>query len=364
MTNNSLPPEETENQDLNGIFEVPANRRYWLVRSDSGKYFDHFTMYNVIALGHLDKLKLDECDVNEFILDSDDLRDRYMKLIDQKNKKAKTKAYSQINQAIRFIYEMEVGDWVITVGKIGIRYGVITSSPYIRTEPLVVDYQNGDYEVKMTKHLRRNVNWGPIIRRRNLPYGLSQALRARQTVTSLDEHWQALHHSIFPAFKANGNLYLSIKIRSEQAISNYSVMSLLKLMNEIEIIGKEFNSDFDINNFEEIFDEYLENDKLTVTTKAQFNSPGDIWTVMSSAVEQYSWIAPTFVAYSMLFGNKLMGIDGILDLDTRHKIRDAILERIKVNKADKQLEKLELHMPKANTEILEVPAERKIDVDS
>ncbi|WP_162926803.1 hypothetical protein [Vibrio coralliirubri] len=352
---------EPEQEKFHKIYEVPSNRKYWLVRSDGGHYYDHFTRHNVVALAHLNKLNLDECGKGEFAPDADDLRDSYMKLVDQKSKRAKTKAYTQLNQAKRFIYEMEVGDWVITVGKVGIRYGVITSPSYINHEPLVVEYNDGEREVKMTKHLRRDINWGPSIRRKNLPYGLSQALRARQTVISLDGHWQALHHSIYPAFKANGDLYLSIKIASEKAINNYSVMSLLKLMNEIEVIGKEFNDDFDVENFEEIFDRYREDDKLTVTTKAQFHSPGDIWTVMSSAVEQYHWIAPTFVAYGMLFGNKLMGIDGVLDLDTRHKIRDAILERIKANKADKELKKLELQMPKANTDVLEVPAERVVE---
>lgn len=366
MANDHVPeqdanPEQPEQQDLKGIFEVPDNRRYWLVRSDSGNYYDHFTRHNVVALAHLNRLNLDECGIGEFNPNADDLRDSYMKLVDQKNKRAKTKAYTQLNQAKRFIYEMEVGDWVITVGKVGIRYGVITSAPYIDHEPLVIEYNDGEREVKMNKHLRRDVNWGPSIRRKNLPYGLSQALRARQTVISLDDHWQALHHSIYPAFKANGDLYLSIKIASEKAINNYSVMSLLKLMNEIEVLGKEFNEDFDVEKFDETFDKYRENEELTVTTKAQFHSPGDIWTVMSSAVDQYHWIAPTFVAYSMLFGNKLMGIDGVLDLDTRHKIRDAILERIKANKADKELKKLELQMPKAKTDVLEVEPKRKVE---
>lgn len=42
------------------IYEVPENRRYWVVRADSGRFYDHFVNHGIIALAHLNQLGLDE----------------------------------------------------------------------------------------------------------------------------------------------------------------------------------------------------------------------------------------------------------------------------------------------------------------
>lgn len=341
--------------ELQHIYEVPSNRRYWLVRSDGGKYYDHFIKYGCIALGYLNRLELETTEDGGFKPNVNNLKADYLALFDEKTQ---SKASTQFNQVKRFLCEMAIGDWVITVGKVGIRYGVITSDTYIENDPAVVEY-NGEYSISMEMNLRRRVKWGPIIRRGTLPYGLSQALRARLAVTSLDRHWQALHHSIYPAFRFNGNLYLSIKITTEEAINNYSIMSLFKLLSEIEVIGKEFNDDLNTINFDKKFDDYHEAGGLTVTTKAQFHSPGDVWAMVQGVVNDNSWLGITYVAYSMLFGNKLLGVDGVVDIDTRHKIRDLIIDRIRTNKAEKELGKLGLQMPQSQTDILEVPVDRQ-----
>jgi hypothetical protein len=34
------------------IYKIPEEKRYWVVRAESGRYFDHFIKYGVVALGH------------------------------------------------------------------------------------------------------------------------------------------------------------------------------------------------------------------------------------------------------------------------------------------------------------------------
>ncbi|QSV13416.1 hypothetical protein [Photobacterium ganghwense] len=273
------------------------------------------------------------------------------------------RANTQLMQAKSFIYEMEEGDWVLSVGRSAVRYGVITSKPYIEREIISIVYDNETgRKVDMDKHLRRKVSWGPVIKRSELPYGLAQSLRARQTVTNLDKHWQALHHSIYPAFKANGNLYLSIKIATENDIESYAVMNLFKLLNEIEVIGKAIANGVEINNFEEVFSQYLDNGLLSVTTKAQFHSPGEIWSMIRGANgDKAKWLIPTVFAYSMLFGNSHLGFDGVIDLETRQKIWDVVISRLEENDTKKYVNKLELQMPKAKTEVLEVESKRALN---
>ncbi|QSV13417.1 hypothetical protein [Photobacterium ganghwense] len=67
------------------IFEVPKQRRYWLVRADSGRYYDHFTNTGIIALSHLNKLELPSSINGEsFVPDFGGLRDDFLKLYTKK----------------------------------------------------------------------------------------------------------------------------------------------------------------------------------------------------------------------------------------------------------------------------------------
>lgn len=192
------------------IYEVPTNRRYWMVRSSGGHYYNHFTSNNCIGIGHLNVLDLESKAAGEFNSTEVELKHA----LRQKGfeKKRFDKYNRQLKQASKFIHEMAIGDWIITVGQAGYRYGVITSKAYIEREPVVLEGEARGYRGDADMHLRRDVNWGPVIRREHVPYGLAQALRARQTVTCLDDHWQALCHSLYPVFTKQNELYLSVKI--------------------------------------------------------------------------------------------------------------------------------------------------------
>lgn len=337
------------------IYQVPEDRNYWVVRAESGRYYDHFTKYGVVALSHLNCIEPENTpDGQKFCPDEGELSDLFKKYHDSKEHKKQSTSV-QLTQIKSFIYDMSVGDWVVTVGNGFVRFGRIVSNAYIANEPLTVVYDlETGRKVQMDFKLRRSVIWGPSISRKELPYGLFQSLKSNLTVFSLNRHWQAVYHSLYPAFMRDGQLYLSSKIRSDKEIKNYSVSAILNLLNEVEVIGKELAKGKELNGFEGLYGEYIDNDELTITTKAQFHSPGDIWNTISAAVgDMDSWATYTVAAYAMLFGNQKLGFDGIIDLKTRQKIWDIVLQRLQANKAEKVVDSLQLEMPKANTEKLE-----------
>lgn len=335
------------------IYEVPRERRYWVVRADSGRFYDHFCTHGVIALAHLNQLFID--DQKNFFPNQVDLFDRVLKLnADKVKKKTISSHWAQIRT---FIYDMKVGDWVLTVGDRGVRYGRVISHSYILKEKLRVvhDHETQRY-TDMDMHLRRNVQWGPVINRGDLPYGLIRALKANQTVFNLDKNWDALYHSIYPAFTFEDKLYLSLKITSKDEIKNHSVTALFNMLNDIEVIGKEVSrhGGVDTKYLDEVLARYVENDELTITTKAQFNSPGDIWNVISGGLGNLdNWMFNIFLAYSMIFGNKTIGIDGFIDLQTRQKIWDVVIERMKNKHSQKSLDALKIQLPNSDTSKLE-----------
>lgn len=337
------------------IYQVSEEKRYWVVRAESGRYYDHFTKYGVVALGHLNCVEpKDTPEGQVFCPDEGELTDLFKKYHDSKEHKKQSTSV-QLAQVKSFTYDMSVGDWVVTVGSSFIRFGRIISKPYIKNAPLTVVYDpEKGRKVDMDYRLRRSVVWGPFIPRKELPYGLIQSLKSNLTVFNLDRHWQAVHHSLYPAFMRDNQLFLSSKIRSDKEIKNYSVSVILTLLNEVEVIGKELAKGSNLDDFDSYYDQYIDDDELTITTKAQFHSPGDIWNAISAVAGVVEgWATYTVAAYAMLFGNQKLGFDGLIDLQTRQKIWDIILQRLQKNKAEKVVESLQLEMPKAITEKLE-----------
>lgn len=341
------------------IYEVPSDRRYWVVRAAGGHYYDHFTENGVIAIGHLNILRLPNSSENDLLPNFSSLEGEFklIKLLSEKNQNFKSVGRSKLSQAKSFIYEMKPGDWVITIGFGSVRFGRIISNPFIDENPMVIVYDAGrGHIVECDMHLRRYVDWGPSIPRRDLPYGLQMSLKANQTVFCVDKKWDALYHTLYPAFLRDNKLYLSAKIKSECAIRNHDISIIFKLLDEVEVIGKLVLRHSTESDFEKIFQDFVENDELTNTTKAQFHSPGEIWNVIvgvAGQIDTNNWVTYTVAAYSLIFGNQKAGFDGIIDIETRRKLWELVIDRIKKNNAQKVVENLNIELPKIDTSILE-----------
>ncbi|WP_434339258.1 hypothetical protein [Motilimonas cestriensis] len=335
------------------IYEVPSERRYWVVRAEGGLYYDHFTRNGLMALGHLKSLGIELKDTEKFIPDGGWLKDAIAKKSQVKGSSRRQESVG-FNQVKNFIYDIKDGDWVITVGYNSLRVGIVQGDAYIKNDSVVVYYDiEKDRKVEMDASLRRKVNWGPVISRSAMPFGLLSSLRANQTVFNMDKHWEAIYHSLYPAFSKDNDLYLSLKIRQENEISNYSVVQILSFLNEIEVIAKELDDCLSEKEFEEIFRQYVSDGLLTLTTKAQFNSPGDIWNKLDFSGFKKSKMAYVLVAYSMLFGNEHAGMDGVIDLESRQKLWDIVAKRIDQKDMKHVVTNLELSKPKHDTSVLE-----------
>jgi len=337
------------------IYTIPEERRYWVVRADNGKYYEHFTRYGIIALGHLDGLNLSESGNNIFQPNTSSIEDSLKKLhesLELKNRRTST----HLNQVKSFLREMKVGDWVLTVGSHAIRFGRIIGAPRLDKTPLPIIYdEETGRKVVLEYNLRRKVAWGPSIKRNILPFGLLGSLKANQTLFNIDYQWDAVYHSLYPAFKRGKDLYLSARINTENKVKNYSVVSLLNMLNEIEVISKELENGISPSNFDQIFKTYASNNQITVTTKAEFHSPGEIWNAISAGLAGSLDTWPTYavIAYAMLFGHKKLGFDGIIDLETRQKLWSLVINRMKNNNIENVVNDLELSFPNAKTEKLE-----------
>lgn len=332
-------------------YQIPSNRRYWVVRAEGGAYYQNFVQNSIVAIGHFDELEIQVGDTKNFLPDYEELRTTTITKAKLKELNRR-QAASQFSQIKHFIFDIGVGDWVITVSSASIRVGLVTSTPYIENTPNITyhdTYQNNS--TTMNFKLRRNVDWGPSISRANIPYGLQATLKANQTVFNVDKHVEAIAHTLYPSFILNRALHLSIRIRTKDEIKNQSMVSLLNFLNEIEIFAKE-SEHLTVENFNDALLHYLRQHLLTLTTKAQYHSPGDIWAKIKNIKEPKN-IATALMLYGMIFGNSTAGMDGIMDLQTRQKIWDLVIHRINSTNIIDASKDLKLEPPKYDTQKLE-----------
>ena len=339
------------------IYNVPESRRYWVVRAESGTFFDHFNKSGLIALGHLNFLELSDQPEGS-LFDWGTLQGNYERHTKAFEIKKGTKT-AHLGQVKSFLFDMKPDDWVITVGNAAVRFGRIAGAPFVDRKPfsIIHDLESGR-STEMDLHLRRRVVWGPLISRKNLPFGLLISLKANQTLFSLDSKWEAIYHTLYAAFTRCNRLYLSLKIRTQARIKNHEVSSIFHLLDEVEVLGKELahGNHAILYDFDRVFDSYIEYNELTLTTKAQFHSPGEIWNAITATVGNLDhWASYTVLIYSMIFGNKTTGFDGIVDLQTRQKLWDLVIDRIRKNRASQVVDSLQIELPRIDTSRLEGP---------
>ncbi len=198
------------------IYNVPQERRYWLVRSKGGSLYDHFISNSVIAISHLDKKLSNVFKGTSSIKDFGKFYEgRHKSIVDwafpeKKKGEKESSETSKRNQSRAFIEDIKIGDWVVTVTDSCIRVGLITSEPYLSTN--VLESSANPELVEDGSIVRRNVEWGPAIQRSNLSSAMLTKLRAQQTVSNLDSLLVDIHHYLFPMFVYNSSVYISVNI--------------------------------------------------------------------------------------------------------------------------------------------------------
>lgn len=346
------------------IYKVPDSQKYWVVRANSGRFLANFVQGNCIAISHLDSLALPE--VGHFT--NKDLEGIGKKLKREFSGKMKTKRQlsSNYNQILKFVKEMNVGDLVLTPVFGRVLIGRITGGAQINKEVIsVITDEKKDTSIDMEHNLRRPVEWGPTVRRATFPISITRSLRANQTVFNIDDHWEALHHLIYPIFQKGNQTYVSFRVERPGDIDNYSVSRFLNFLSETEVFAEYLltGHNWDNKNFNEYFIDSLAERAMSFTIKAQFMSEGEIDGSFKSEVLRYiSSVLPNKTAKNLiigscicfaLFGMEDIGYPGIIDKDTKQAIVNFVLERWEKNHGEAVKQNLMLQMPNYNTKFLE-----------
>jgi hypothetical protein len=341
-------------------YEVPKNRRYWVVRAEHGDYLDHFRAAGIAAIGHLDIVRLpssaESIQPSEIptILSSLDTRLK-------RERVHQARITSLVHQVGNFISSIKNDDLVLCPGQSTILFGRVLGPAYVDSSPVsIADSLFPDRGLVLTHALRRKISWGPIIQRDIFPRPLARSLMGNQTVFNIDNHWQVIHHLLYPVFTRDNDVYVSFRIEREYDISSYSLMSLLKFLTDSEVFIRKLGGfDEAEESFERIASNLFKSGQLSLSTKAEIMSPGDLWGTFAKVVAKNQPLLIACIIHGMIFGNSQLGIEGILDRETRHKIVEFLLERWEKGDGERIKRELKLEIPSHDTRPIE-PSQTEI----
>ncbi|MGN7309928.1 hypothetical protein ACTHQ4_02410 [Alkalicoccobacillus gibsonii] len=231
------------------IPEIPIKRNYWLVRTDSGVWYEEFSNNDFIAIGW-DKVN----EKKSFSLDNRD--EAYESIIENYPESSPGHIFGALN---RFKNDIKIGDIVMIPSEKSetIRFGKVTGNEFIaEVTPTELDLDQCPYK------RRRDVNWYKSVSRKQLDPQLFKMMQSHHTISNATDYSLYIDKTLNSFFIKNERLYVNFDIR----------------------LGNDLNYN-DLKNFinlpEDIDKQFLDGESpLDFESKIRIQSPGD-WLLMA-----------------------------------------------------------------------------------
>lgn len=224
-----------------GIPIIPTERRYWLVRTKSGVFFNDFYLNDYIAIGW------DE--ISDISLMNESKRDSLVEKIkieydkskntdEEDNEVKKTGNYGLIaTQLIRFTSEIKKGDIVIIPSQKSnnVAFGEVLEDEIYKENINLDDIE--DTQCPYTK--RRKVRW---IKRQNkgeIDIYLYKLLNSHHTITDACEYANIIERTLNSIYIKDEVAHFTMRVGQE---NNIKIKELSRLINNNIAIIDEFNT--------------------------------------------------------------------------------------------------------------------------
>lgn len=288
---------------------IPADKRYWLIRTQSGSLYEPFIENGFIAIEHnevslsfLNETKTEFKDdniklqaaiknkvhaVHESILTDEELNIRRASLI--------------ASQIFKFVFEMKKGDTVVipSYNSDIVSFGLVTENILANFAPEELRKINQSTDAI----LKRRVRWIKDLRRIDLDPYLYRMFQAHQAVNEVSGYADVIERSLKDLFILDDEAHLIINVQTEKEVP---AADLFGLGSEILFLIDAFAAKYGIN---------VSSKDLNVTIT--LNSPGKI--DLKSKIKRVTFLAGLILAvfgggYETKDGTKIEtpGVPGLL----------------------------------------------------
>lgn len=202
------------------IFKVPATRRYWLIRTQGGLYYEEFRKDNFVALGHR---SISMAEINKIIhrykSDVPQIRTA-LRLHAESKFKNKRNAGLIAGQLFRFVFSLKKDDLVVipTENSEGIAIGKVTSDEVldVKSEALV----SCPYDK------RKSIKWVKTLSREALDLGLYKALGTHQAISDISKYSDSIERAVGSLYVKDDIANLILEINQELGINAKELFGL------------------------------------------------------------------------------------------------------------------------------------------
>jgi hypothetical protein len=243
-----------ELNDVNPFTKIPESKKYWLIRTNGGRYYNEYKRDGFIAI-NWDSISIGDIET----MSPEELALQVKLEYPDKPGHKRT-----ANQLRIFSNLLKTGDTVIitgyssnklTIGEIAEDqpFSVIVNEKLIEENPNVCPYQK-----------RKRVIWGPTYHKFDIDIELYKMLQhAQHTISSADDYADAIEGLTRNYFLRGNTAYLALRVRKNGKIP---MSEFFPMGTEILKIAQEFNE----------FSSLVKLDISDIETKINVNSPGKI----------------------------------------------------------------------------------------
>jgi len=237
MQENILIREQINNL-FSHIDDIPKSRKYWLIRTESGRFYDDFVKDDFVALGY-EQLKISE--YHKLKLP----RENFLTNI----KAAAEKSYPDnhagliASQITKFIYDVKINDIVVIPSENSemVSFGIVSNNNTFFSA-------NVDDVIYST---RRKVRWLRTYTRRTLDPYLYKVFQAHQAINDISKYDYLLERSLGSFYRLEDNVNLVLEVNQESNIKATNLMYYgSDLLTIVSQYIEEHNLNFDISDIE------------------------------------------------------------------------------------------------------------------
>lgn len=212
---------------------IPTSRKYWLLRTEGGEYYQQFKSEAFVSIGwnEVSEKKYTES-VNKIEAE---------KLIQEANPEHKQIGLI-LGNIKKFFNEINIGDVVLipSEGSQTISFGIVESDVYI-DEPTETQIDEGD----CPHFKRRKVKWLKDISKHKLDLKLFKMLQSRHTISNANDYAKEIDSSIYDFYIKGSYVHYSISIHKESNLTASNLRSLTNLPWILDEYVKDTDYDLD-----------------------------------------------------------------------------------------------------------------------
>lgn len=299
------------------IRNISDNKRFWMVRTKKGFFFDEFIDNNYVALGW-----------NTITQENDFGKSQEEVLKESiKNWYGDSRPAGAINKCKSFIYDIHVGDYILIPNSGSEKIAIARAGEYYEDEkkgvkdeldviPKIDNDEKEIVKVKCPYRKRRHIEVLKIISPALMSYNLRQAISNYHGLSNLDKYGEYILNCLYDCYIYKDNLNIAINVKQKNPLKPRQISKLLYSFTEFVC------SISDVDN---------------ISTTINLNSPGSVRMKLKNAVlniTKAKW--PLIFIFIAITGGKVKDAElpGIIGT-----IREAKMLNITVEKEKIELEK-------------------------